>query len=266
MPPKRKQSKTTWCKRGQSSRRLHLLLGEPRPGRPHWRLLPRQGGCDLFSVTTGGSSAARACAGKRRGRPRSVRIAIGCQPSRAYRLQGAHSRLKGEADSAQHEGAQGAGRAARQNAHTRPKPSVAAPAIYPVGRRERPATAAAHAARAHWRRRARRDAWARDPGDEGRGRRYAGGAGAHAGRLVQPVARGAPGAAGPRGGLRAREDPQGRAPSAHALRAGTCAPWRARGGQQPRRRSARARARARGGRGGGGRGRRAPRAREAHVR
>ena len=134
MAPKRKQSKTNWRKRGQEFEEATLTARQSRD------LDVRTGGsfsgkadADLFSVTAGGSSAATAPRARRREErsttPLYVDRNVAANPHvpivSKVRTPGAEklTRHSMKVRKVQE-------RAVRQNAHTRPKPRVAAPAVY----------------------------------------------------------------------------------------------------------------------------------------
>ena len=134
MAPKRKQSKTNWRKRGQEFEEATLTARQSRD------LDVRTGGsfsgkadADLFSVTAGGSSAATAPRARRREErsttPLYVDRNVAANPHvpivSKVRTLGAEklTRHSMKVRKVQE-------RAVRQNAHTRPKPRVAAPAVY----------------------------------------------------------------------------------------------------------------------------------------
>ena len=136
MAPKRKQSKTNWRKRGQEFEEAALTA---RQGRD---LDVRTGGsfsgkadADLFSVTAGGSSAATAPRARRSREERSttplyVDSNVAANPHvpivSKVRTSGATEKLTRHSVKVR----KVQERAVRQNAHTRPKPSVAGPAVY----------------------------------------------------------------------------------------------------------------------------------------
>ena len=148
MPPKRKQSKTNWRKRGQEFEEAALAARQSRD------LDVRTGGsfrgkadADLFSVTTGGSSAATAPRARSREErattPLYVDRNVAANPHvpivSKERTLGSKEKLTRHSMKVR----KVQERAARQNAHTRPKPSAAAPAIYDLwGDASAPATAA----------------------------------------------------------------------------------------------------------------------------
>ena len=131
MPPKRKQSKTNWRKRGQEFEEAALAARQSRD------LDVRTGGsfrgkadADLFSVTTGGSSAATAPRARSREErattPLYVDRNVAANPHvpivSKERTLGSKEKLTRHSMKVR----KVQERAARQNAHTRPKPSAAA--------------------------------------------------------------------------------------------------------------------------------------------
>ena len=135
MAPKRKQSKTNWRKRGQEFEEATLTARQSRD------LDVRTGGsfsgkadADLFSVTAGGSSAATAPRARRREERSTTPLYadrnVAANPHvpivSKVRTPGATEKLTRHSMKVR----KVQERAVRQSAHTRPKPSVAAPAVY----------------------------------------------------------------------------------------------------------------------------------------